>query len=286
MLPLVWYYMPGWQSSWDNNSMLSASSKQTTVKFKPHTHKPSSGRRSACGSQPLSDAWTCNQNEIMKNSRWPSQVWPIFRKLPDGVTLFSAKRKLHKCVVRREIPVVSHRCTSSNEKDTKHSQNTVMASSKSTRTKDRRQSGAEHGGKDLSSSWRNIEPADTGPDQNHSHLFCKRGRLRELRVHLREKGTSSLNSTFKPSNFLSRLHAQPESSEMFASGGSCTDRTPTLQPNTLTPSSSQAQFRSIRACEPPQKQNTAVTAATKTSECEHPGPGRVPHTHLFHQLYR
>lgn len=161
-----------------------------------------------------------------------------------------------------------------------------MASSKSPRTKDRRQSGAEHGGKDLSSSWRNIEPADIGPDQNHSHLFCKRGRLRELQVHLREKGTSSLNSTFKPSNFLSRLHAQPESSEMFAFRGSRTDRTPTLQPNTLTPSSSQAQFHSIRARESLQKQNTAVTAATKRSECERPGPGRVPHTHLFHQLYR
>lgn len=192
MLPLVWYYMPGWQSSWDNNWMLSASRKQTTVKFKPHSHKPSSGRRSACGSQPLSDAWTCNQNEIIKNSRWPSQVWPIFRKRPNGVTFCSAKKELHKCIVRGEIPVVSHRCTSSNEKGTKHSQNTVMASSKSTRTKDRRQSGAERGGKDLSSCWRNIEPADIGPDQNESHLFCERRRLRELRVHLREKGTSSL----------------------------------------------------------------------------------------------
>lgn len=96
MLTLVWYYMPGWQSSQDNNWMLSTSSKQTSVKFKPHTYKPgmifSSRRRSACGSQPLSDAWTCNQNEIIKNSRGPSQVWPIFEKLPDGVTVFPAKK--------------------------------------------------------------------------------------------------------------------------------------------------------------------------------------------------
>lgn len=153
MLPLVRYYMPGWQSGWDNNWMLSASSKQTTVKFKPHTYKTSSGRRSAWGSQLLSDTWTCNHNETIKNSRWPSQVWPVFEKRPDGVT-----EKLHKCLVRREIPAVSYRCTSSNERGTSHSQNTIMAFSKSTRTKDWWQSGAEHGGKDLSSSWRKTEP--------------------------------------------------------------------------------------------------------------------------------